>query len=413
MLEALRLWLRRLIPVVILAAVALLAYGNLAFVRSAPAQTPFVARWTGLHAWLTQGMSPYDDSVSADSQVRIYGRPANLARGEDPQHFLYPPALALELGPFALLPLETARALWMTVLQLAIVALPLGAGWAFHWPMSGWLRLGSVAMGLFSLPGFLAVLNGDVAVIVVLAIVLSLVAALRRREAAAGLLAATTIVKPHLAILYLAYLYVWGFRQRRWTLLGWLTTGLALLLGISTALLPTWPLDIVRQVLDYVDLETIRSAVSRLVATSAQPYTALTWVVTAALLGYLLWEWRLSLSGNERSIVWAAMLTLTVTAGLAPFSVLANQVLLIPPVLLAASVWRGRLGPGREGALAIVLVALGVATWAGAVRGLDPADVPSLAIVLPPILVAGALWWVRWWATRPPLVLETAPAAKP
>lgn len=404
--EILRLWLRRLIPLLILGIVALLGYANLTFVEQAPAQTPFVARWTGLRAWLTQGTSPYDPSVSQNSQVRMYGRPANAARGEDPQHFLYPPAVAVYLGPLAFLSLPVARAVWMTVLQLAIVALPLVSALAFRWTMGGWMRAGSVALGLFSLPGFLAVLNGDVAAVVSLAVVFSLAALHRRREAASGLLAATAIVKPQLGLLYLVYLYVWGIRQRRWTLIGWMTTGLAVLLGVSTALLPIWPLDVARQVLDYADIPTLRSAISRVLGTAAHPYSGLVGIGSAVILGYLFWEWRRSFAGGERGMLWGAMLTLTVTAVLSPFSVLANQLLLIPPLLLAVSVWQARLGPGREGVLTLVVLALGLATWAGAAGGLDPASTPTASIVLPPILVGGALWWVRWWATKLSLARE-------
>ena len=191
-----------------------------------------------------------------------------------------------------------------------------------------------------------------------------------------------------------------------------MTTGLAVLLGISTAWLPTWPLDMARQVLDYSKIETLRSAVSRILGTPLQPYSAVTWIGSAALLGYLLWEWRLSLAGSERSMMWAAMITLTLTAALAPFSVIANQVLLIPPFLLAVCVWNEHVREGRQGLLAGALLALGLLTWAGAAGGVDPANAPGLSIVLPPILVGGALWWVRWWATRPPLVLESAQARK-
>jgi Glycosyltransferase family 87 len=400
MAEILRVWLRRLIPVLMLGLVALLGYANLMFVENAPAQTPFVARWTGLRAWLTQGTSPYDPSVSQESQVRMYGRPANPARGEDPQHFLYPPAVAVYLGPLAFLSLPIARAVWMSLLQIAIVALPLVSAIAFRWSMGGWMRVGSVALGLFSLPGFLVVLNGDIAAVVSLAIVLSLTALHRRRDAAAGLLAATAIVKPQLGLLYLVYLYVWGIRQRRWTLIGWMTTGLAILLGVSTALLPIWPLDVARQVLDYGDIPTLRSAVSWILGTTAQPYSGVVGIGSALILGYLFWEWRLSFSGGERGMVWGAMLTLTVTAILSPFAVLANQLLLIPPILLAVSVWHARLGPGRESVLAFIVLALGLATWAGASAGLDAASTPAASIILPPILVGIALWWVRWWATK-------------
>jgi hypothetical protein len=99
-------------------------------------------------------------------------------------------------------------------------------------------------------------------------------------------------------------------------------------------------------------------------------------------------------------------LTLTVTAVLSPFAVLANQLLLIPPILLAVSVWHARLGPGRESVLAFIVLALGLATWAGASGGLEAARTPAASIILPPILVGIALWWVRWWATKLSLARE-------
>ena len=406
MSELLRLWARRLIPGLLILLVALLAWGNLAFVQRAPAQSPWVARWTGLRAWLTQGGSPFDPSVSLDAQTRIYGRPANLQRGEDPQHFLYPPAVAVVLGPFALLPLPIARALWMTLLQVLLVALTIIASLTFRWSMTGGLRFAASALVLLSLPGVLAVLQGDVAVFVVLMSLLSLGALLSRRDSAAGLLAASTIVKPHLAALYLLYLYVWGIKNQRWNLIGWLTTGLVVLLGVPTALLPSWPLDVARQVLDYADLGIFRSVVSRVVGSPDEPYSALTLIVSAVVLGYLFWEWRLSLAEGERSMVWAIMLTLTMTVALTPFATLANQVLLAPPLLLSARVLHERLGEGRTAHVGFLLAGLALLSWLGATQGLDPTRQGALVLSLPPLLAVLCLWWVRWWATRAPMVLE-------
>jgi hypothetical protein len=358
-----------------------------------------------LNAWLSQGGSPYEASVSQEAQTVMYGRPANPGRGEDPQHFLYPPAIALVLGPFAFLPLATARAIWMTFLQVGLLTVILVAGPAFRWSMTGAIRMGASILTLLSLPSVLAVLQGDLAIVVVALILVSLAAVHRRHDTLAGLVAASTIVKPQLAVLYVLYLYVWGIRNQRWNLLGWLTTGLVLLLGVATALLPSWPLEVARQALDYAGLEVFRSVVSRVLGVGAAPYSAGVLIASAVVLGYLFWEWRVSLAGGERSMLWAVMVTLVLTVGLTPFGTLANQVMLIPPLLFSAGVLHDRVGQGRSVQMAFLLSAVGLLSWLASAEGLDPGGPSSAALVAPPLLVMLILWWVRWWATRPSLVL--------
>jgi Glycosyltransferase family 87 len=406
--ELLRTWVRRLIPGLLAAALALAAWGNLAFVARAPTQSPFVPRWIGLNAWLRQGGSPYDASVSLEAQTGMYGRLGNLSRGEDPQHFLYPPAVALVLGPFVFLPLSTARAIWMTLLQVGLLTVILVAGPAFRWTMTGAIRVGVSILTLLSLPSVLAVLQGDVAIVVVALILISLGALHRRHDTLAGLLAASTIVKPQLALLYILYLYVWGIRNQRWNLLGWLTTGLVMVLGVTTALLPSWPLEVARQSLDYAGLDVFRSVVSRALGLGGEPYSAWVLIASALVLGYLFWEWRVSLAGGERSMLWAVMVTLALTVGLTPFATLANQVMLIPPLLFAAGVLHDRIGQGRSVQLAFLLSAVSLLSWLASAKGLDPGGPSSAALVVPPLVVLLILWWVRWWATRPSLVLEAA-----
>jgi hypothetical protein len=279
---------------------------------------------------------------------------------------------------------------------------------AVRWPMTVSLRFGAAILSLVSLPGVLAVLNGDVAVAVVTAILLSLFFLYRKRDTAAGLLAALALVKPQLGLPYIAYVVLWGAAARRWNFLGWLTTGLAMLLGISTALLPTWILQMARQVLDYADLEVFRSTVSRLVGSRAEPYSVGVWITTAVVLGYLFWEWRLSLRRSERSVTWAVMLTLVVSVLVTPFSTLANQILLVPPLLFSAHILHERLGPERELHVAFLLIAFTLASWTAAPEGLGSRPPSTAALIVPPAITLLSLWWVRWWAVHAPLALEGA-----
>ena len=108
-----------------------LTYANLRFAQQAPGGNDFLARWTGAHYWLVEGVNPYDEQVSLAAQRMIYGRPANAAAGEDVAHFVYPLPAMLFFAPFGLLPYTTARAMWMTLLEiglpiLAVIGIRLG-----------------------------------------------------------------------------------------------------------------------------------------------------------------------------------------------------------------------------------------------------------------------------------------------
>src|SRR3970040_1266360 len=119
----LRVWARWLIPFLLVGLAVGVVAANLAYVEAAPARSDFVARWEGGRAWVREQLSPYDPEVSRRAQERVYGREANTARDEDPQHFLYPfPSLVI-FAPLGLLDFGTAQAAgWGAVLWAGWVA---------------------------------------------------------------------------------------------------------------------------------------------------------------------------------------------------------------------------------------------------------------------------------------------------
>ena len=104
-----------------------LSYANYQFSLQAPGGNDFLPRYLGARAFLLEGKSPYDSSVSEEAQRSIYGRLANPEAGEDIAHFVYPMPVLLFVGPLAWLPYPLARALWMTLLQVSLPVLSLVA----------------------------------------------------------------------------------------------------------------------------------------------------------------------------------------------------------------------------------------------------------------------------------------------
>jgi hypothetical protein len=72
-----------MIVVVLVILTGVLVWSNYRFSIQSPGGNDFLARWTGAHFWLTEGINPYDEQVSLEAQTMIYGRPADPTRGED------------------------------------------------------------------------------------------------------------------------------------------------------------------------------------------------------------------------------------------------------------------------------------------------------------------------------------------
>ena len=114
---------RYLFVFVILAIAAVIVgafWANYRFTRQNPGGNDFLVHWVGARALILDGVSPYSDAVALRIQRRAYGRPARP--GEHELRVAYPLYSTLLFSPFALIEdYDLARALWMTVLEIALV----------------------------------------------------------------------------------------------------------------------------------------------------------------------------------------------------------------------------------------------------------------------------------------------------
>lgn len=157
------LWTYLGVMLLVLVTLAGLTWMNYRFALANPGGNDFLARWMGAHMWLKEGLSPYDDRVSLASQYAIYGRPADASQGEDIAHFVYPLFSMLFFAPFGLLDYTLARALWMTVLEVTLVALtPLSLRLAGYRARGGALALW-VLFGLLGYIGIRTIILGQFA----------------------------------------------------------------------------------------------------------------------------------------------------------------------------------------------------------------------------------------------------------
>jgi hypothetical protein len=121
-----------LIIILVLAALVGLVWANIVYARSLPVEKDFLVPWLGARTFLQYGNSPYDDPASQRAQIVYYGRLAT--QGQDPLVLWLPFPVELLYFPFAMVPsYSLARAIWMTCLEIALVAL----GY-FSLQLTGW-----------------------------------------------------------------------------------------------------------------------------------------------------------------------------------------------------------------------------------------------------------------------------------
>ena len=379
-----------------------LTYVNYEFSRKAPGGNDFLARWTGAHYWLVEGVNPYDQQVSLAAQKMIYGRPANPAAGEDIAHFVYPLPAMIFFAPFGLLPYTAARAVWMTLLEislpiLAVIGLRIG-----RWKPGVATMAAVLLFSVVWYHGVRSVIVGQFAVIEALLLCGGLLAVQQKNDLLAGWLFGFAIAKPQMAFLLIPLVIFWAVSRRRWTLVGWTIGSILILLAGTLIIMPDWPLRWLQQLVDYPRYTELGSPISILVGWLPQGGGNLATGVSILLLIYMVYEWIVCAGKPEHWFQWTAAMTLVITNLVAFRTATTNYVVLLPGLLFVFSALESRWG--RTGVLAAwgLMIALLIGLWLlflVTVQG----NVENAAMYIPlPVLVWAGLLWTRWWVVRGP-----------
>jgi len=401
--------------VLIAAALAGLTWFNYRFAVQNPGGNDFLARWMGARKWLMEGISPYDERVSLATQQMIYGHPADPAQGEDKNYFVYPLYSMVFFAPFGLLDFVLARALWMTLLEVSLVALVFASLRVAAWRVSPWRAAALVLFTVLWYHGVRTLILGQFAGIGALLIALSLLFIRQEQDVPAGILLALATSKPQMVVLLVPFVLLWALSRRRMRLIAGFLGGFGGLMLVSLALIPNWPLQMLFQILEYPSYTAytgLDSPLSYIAGLAPGISRTLNGVLHVALGLYLLVEWVLAWGKDERWFVWAACMTLVVTNLVAYRTATTNYLALLPALFLIFRVWEQRWKSVGRGLVWFSLAALLVGLWAlflSTIQGNQ--EHPVMYLPLPLFALIG-LWWVRWWAVRPPRLLLEEFAAR-
>lgn len=327
------------------------------FTTRYPGANDFYARWRPTRAWLFEGLGPYSKEATLATQIGMYGRPA--LPEEDKALFSYPfYSILFFFFPALISDYAWASAIWLAVLQFAILGLLLlSFRWA-NWRPPPWLFGLTLVFGLFWYHTARTLILGQFAALNALLIVGVMVALRGGRAALAGCLLALATSKPQMTFLLAPALLVWAFLTHRWKLILGFGVMLALLLGGSLALRPLWMIEWQQQLGVYVDNSINRPPVS-FIAEWLWPdgsWPLVQTFLSGLLILYWLWEgWR-ALKLDVVHWEWVLALTLVTTCLIAPRTATTDYVMMTPILFLLFGALKTRWG--RRGLVLIVLAQL-------------------------------------------------------
>lgn len=334
------------------------------FTSRFPGGNDFAARWFNGCALIWDGQNPYSEQVTLQTQIQMYGRPA--LPGEDLVAYSYPIYALFFFWPLCYLqPYALVQAIWMTLMLYGVIAGTILMIQTSRLRLAGGLWIVTIIWAVINYPGARAILLGQMVVLVFCAIGLALWALERKADFWAGVFLAAATIKPQVVWLLVFWLLWWSAWRKRWHLWWGFGVTLAVLSGLGLLLLPSWPADFIRHMLNYADV-------------TISPYYSLTWMIARHFLGwgrlpellitallalYLLFEWWRGRRSTNQSMLWVTGLTLNLTFFISVQIATTSYILLLLPIFQLFSLIRRRV---PKNATLIILAAelfLFVSQW--------------------------------------------------
>jgi Glycosyltransferase family 87 len=371
------------------------------FTSKHPGANDFYSRWVGGCALLREGLNPYSETATLRIQQGVYGRPARP--GEDQVAFAYPLYSLLFFWPLCSInnyPL--VQAIWWWVLLAALVTATalsmrvVGNGRGL--PL--WLQILTIFWSVFLYHALRAIILGQLAVFVLLALVAALWAMRRGHDGWAGLFLALSTIKPQMVYLAIPWILLWAAGKKRWRLWWGFGISLTVLVLGSMPVLPSWIPDFVQQVLNYPSYTVYGSLTWMIVQDWLGLGRTAEIVVLAALaLGILAGCWRLW-RGSWEQMLWMVGLLLLLTNFFTTRIATTNYILLLPWAIWGFQ--EIRIAWKRAGTWAVIFIQATslVGLWAlflATVKG----DFEQAPVYLPfPIAMLLLLAWL-WTRIQP------------
>ncbi|MCX6064673.1 MAG: hypothetical protein NT121_02820 [Chloroflexi bacterium] len=373
-----------------------LFWANMNFVQHVSGGVEFVMPWKAIQNFMMSGDSPYAESTRASIESLMYGHPA--WSWQNPYFVTLPLTMLLFFLPLGWISdLVLARVIWLMVLEVGLagmVFLSLRlARWKPHWFFLIFLLLFS----FFWMPSISMLYTGTSVILQALVFFGALRAIELESDELAGALAALALLNIEATGLVFLTLIIWIFSTQRWRVLGGIAMTVAVLLGLSLLLSPSWIFPFLIVMLKNWQTTALPSTYRLLEGWLPGIGVKLSQILAVGALSIILIEWRAVRGQDVRWLFWTASLTAALTPLLGIPYAPGWLAFTLPGVLLVVSVMIQRWGVLGFASALLFVTGLFLGLWSAQLNGTT-----SVFILFTPLLLTLMLYWVRWWMVRPP-----------
>ena len=389
--------------ILLLIIVGLLIFGNLDFVEKNPGGNDFLVHWVGTQSFIQEGISPYSDEVALRIQNLVYGRPA--MSGEHELRVAYPFYSMFLFLPFALMEeFELARALWMTLLEGLLILSTLLALKIVNWKPKILISTLLIVFSLFWYHGLRSLINGNAVIIILFLVIVVVYAIKAKQDELAGICLALITIKPQVVLPFIIFITIWSLVNKRSRIFFWFVGIMVALLLLGLFLLPSWPLEFLREVLRYPGYNPPGTPASALAEIMPGAGRQLGLLLSGLSIIVLLIEWFFGRHSGQLKFYWIVSLTLVLGQWVNIQTDPGNFIVMFPAIIMIVKMiedrWKNFGQWINIGFLAILFFIPWIVFLRTIEYGYQPLQNPVMFFPVPLFLIIG-LYWVRWWVINP------------
>lgn len=384
--------------IVVVVLLLVLSAALMYFNRSLPAGGgDFLVHWAGARAYIFEQIDPYSANVPERVQALVYDRPARA--GDEPYILDTPFHLLLLYFPLALLPdPQLARAIYTLLLELALFALAIFSLRLTDWEAPRYFAVLFFIFCVFNFYTYQAVLAASPVLLLGLLYAGILLALRAERDEVVGALMAVSMYYWEVGLPFLILVAWRCYKEGRIRVLAGFFMLSFVLLAVSFFMYANWFIPYLRAGMNNLRADFGFSVRAILIDLFPANGNLLGWVLIGALVVALIYEVSAAHDADTRRFYWAACLALAAAPLLGFRTEMEHLAVLVIPLALVFAVVYDRWHRRRVLVVLLLLVVLAL-PWAGIYYGFLSQQI--IFLFLPLFTVVG-LYWIRWWALRPP-----------
>ena len=354
-----------------------------------------------------QRIDPYSARIPARVQKLVYEGAAKA--GDEPYILDTPFQILMLYFPFALFSEPVlARALFTLILELALFALAILSLRLTEWESPRFLAVLFVILAVLNFYSIQAVYEASPVLLLGLLYAGILYAMHIEMDELAGALIAVSLYYWEVGAPFLLLVFFRIYHEKRTRVWAGFFMMSLILFFISFLLYPGWVIPFLRATVNNLRADFGFNVHSIFVHFWPAQGQLLAWIFTGSLILLLGYEWSLARGGEDRQFYWAACLGIAAAPLLGFRTEMEHLAVLVIPLALIFAIihdrWR-RIGNWLT--FLLMLFVFGV-PWAINYFLLDRLGDMSQEIIFLflPLFTLIGLYWIRWWAIRPPRILS-------